>query len=167
MTDLADRTAVTVPTEVGQRPFDADNHYYEALDAFTRHLDPAWGPRTVQWAEVDGRKYHVVGGRISRAVVNPTFDPVARPGVLRDYFRGNPNGDDPIELLRARDRIDPAYRDRDARLATMDDHGLDKVWLFPTLGMVYEALLKDDPEAVCVTFRAFNRWLEEDWGLDY
>jgi predicted TIM-barrel fold metal-dependent hydrolase len=167
VTDLADRPAVTVPTEAGQRPFDADNHYYEALDAFTRHLDPAWGPRTVQWSEIDGRKYHVVGGRVSRAVVNPTFDPVAKPGVLRDYFRGNPNGDDPIELLRARDRIDPAYRDRDARLATMDDHGLDKVWLFPTLGMVYEALLKDDPEAVCVTFRAFNRWLEEDWGFDY
>ena len=25
--------------------FDADNHYYEALDAFTRHLDPTLGPR--------------------------------------------------------------------------------------------------------------------------
>ena len=25
--------------------FDADNHYYEALDAFTRHLDPKLGPR--------------------------------------------------------------------------------------------------------------------------
>ena len=24
--------------------FDADNHYYEALDAFTRHLDPKLGP---------------------------------------------------------------------------------------------------------------------------
>ena len=23
--------------------FDADNHYYEALDAFTRHLDPRSG----------------------------------------------------------------------------------------------------------------------------
>ena len=104
--------------------FDADNHYYEALDAFTRHLDPAWGPRTVQWAEIDDRKYHVVGGRVSRAVVNPTFDPVAKPGVLRDYFRGNPNGDNPIELLKARDRISPAYRDRDARVAQLDDHGL-------------------------------------------
>jgi hypothetical protein len=90
VTDLADSPAVTVPTEVGQRPFDADNHYYEALDAFTRHLDPAWGPRTIQWSEIDGRKYHVVGGKVSRAVVNPTFDPVAKPGVLRDYFRATP-----------------------------------------------------------------------------
>ena len=27
--------------------FDADNHYYEALDAFTRHLDPKLGSRIV------------------------------------------------------------------------------------------------------------------------
>jgi predicted TIM-barrel fold metal-dependent hydrolase len=147
------------------RPFDADNHYYEALDAFTRHLDPAWGPRTVQWAEIDGRRYHVVGGRVSRAVVNPTFDPVARPGVLKDYFRGNPDGADPLELLRARERIRPEYRDRDARLAAMDRHGLDKVWMFPTLGMVYEEELRHDPEAVTVTFSAFNRWVDEDWGF--
>ena len=100
------------------RPFDADNHYYEALDAFTRHLDPALGPRVIQWAEIDGRQYHVVGGKVSRAVVNPTFDPVAKPGVLADYFRGNPNNDNPLELLKARDRIRPEYRDRDARIAS-------------------------------------------------
>ena len=32
--------------------------------------------------------------------------------------------------------------------------------------MIYEEPLKDDPEAVCLTFRAFNRWLAEDWGFD-
>ena len=154
-------------TQPLDHPFDADNHYYEALDAFTRHLDPAWGPRTFQWAEIEGRKYNVLGGRVSRAVVNPTFDPVASPGVLKDYFRGNPNGDNPLDLLKARDRIKPEYRDRDARLATMDAHGLDKVWMFPTLGMVYEEELRHDPEAVAVLFRAFNRWVEEDWGFGH
>lgn len=149
------------------RPFDADNHYYEALDAFTRHLDPAWGPRTLEWAEINGRRYHVLGGKVSRAVVNPTFDPVASPGVLKDYFRGNPNGDNPLELLKARDRIKDEYRDRDARLATMDVHGLSKAWMFPTLGMVYEEELRHDPEAVTVLFTAFNRWVEEDWGFAY
>ena len=72
--------------------FDADNHYYEALDAVTRHLDPRVGPRTVQWAEINGRRYHVVGGRVSHAVVNPTFDPIAKAGAMHDYFRGNPDG---------------------------------------------------------------------------
>ena len=45
--------------------FDADNHYYEATDAFTRHLDPAMGSRVIQWCEIDGRRYHVIGGRVS------------------------------------------------------------------------------------------------------
>ena len=153
--------------ELGFPVFDCDNHYYEAVDAFTRHLDPRTGPRTIQWCEIDGRKYHVIGGRVSRAVVNPTFDPVALPGVLKDYFRGNPNGQNPIELLKQREPIRPAYRDRDARIATLDEHGLEACWMFPTLGMIYEQPLREDPWAVQQVFTAFNRWLEEDWGFAY
>ena len=149
------------------RPFDADNHYYEALDAFTRHLDPKRGPRTVQWATIDGRKYHVVAGKVSRAVVNPTFDPIAKAGAMHAYFRGNPEGKNPLEFLRAREPIPAEYRDRDARVKTLDAQGLEACWLFPTLGMLYEELLKHDVEAVCWTFQAFNRWLDEDWGLAY
>ena len=154
-----------VTEDLGYQPFDADNHYYEALDAFTRHLDPKLGPRVIQWAEIDGRKYHVIGGRVSRAVVNPTFDPVAKAGAMAEYFRGNPSGKLPHEYLTERERIRPEYRDRDARLRTMDEQGLEKVWLFPTLGMIYEELLKHDPEAVTMLFRSFNRWVAEDWGF--
>ncbi len=147
--------------------FDCDNHYYEALDAFTRHLDPRLGPRCVQWAGIGGRKYHVVGGRVSRAVVNPTFDPIAKPGALRAYFRGNPEKKSPVEFLREREPIPAAYRERDGRLCVMDAQGLESIWLFPTLGVLYEELLKHDTEAVTLTFRAFNQWLEEDWGFAY
>jgi len=147
--------------------FDADNHYYEALDAFTRHLDPKLGPRCVQWAEINGRQYHVVGGRVSHAVVNPTFDPIAKAGAMHDYFRGNPDGKSPLEFLRDREPIRPEYRDRDARLGVMDEFGLEKIWMFPTLGILYEELLKDDPGAVALSFKAFNRWLDEDWGCNY
>jgi len=47
----------------------------------------------------------------------------------------------------------------------MDEQGLEAVWLFPTLGVLYEEKLKHDTEALCTLFSAFNRWLEEDWGL--
>ncbi len=154
-------------TEVDHPVFDCDNHYYEALDAFTRHLDPALGPRCVQWSEIEGRRYQVVGGVVSRAVTNPTFDPIAKPGAMHDYFRGNPEGRNPLEFLADREPIRASYRNRDARLAEMDEQGLDKCWLFPTLGMLYEELLKDDPDAVCLTFEAFNRWLLDDWGFAY
>ncbi len=152
--------------ELGHGVFDADNHYYEAIDAFTRHLDPALGSRVIQWCEIDGRRYHVVGGRVSRAVTNPTFDPVAYPGALYDYFRGNPEGRNPMEFLAGREPIRPAYRDPQARLATLDEQGLAGALLFPTLGMIYEEPLSHDPEAVCLLFRAFNRWLVEDWGTN-
>ncbi len=154
-------------TELDYAAFDCDNHYYEALDAFTRHLDPALGPRAVQWCEIDGRKYHVVGGRVSRAVTNPTFDPIAKAGAMHDYFRGNPDGKAPLEFLREREPIRPEYREPEARLARMDEFGLEAVWLFPTLGVLYEELLKDDREALTATFTAFNRWVEEDWGFAY
>jgi predicted TIM-barrel fold metal-dependent hydrolase len=154
-------------TELDFGAFDADNHYYEAIDAFTRHLDPKLGPRILQWAEIDGRKYHVIGGRVSRAVVNPTFNPVSPAGAMSEYFRGNPSGRTPVEYLRQREAIRPEYRDRVERLRAMDAQGLDKIWLFPTLGMIYEELIKHDPVGVGIMFRAFNRWVEEDWGFAF
>jgi predicted TIM-barrel fold metal-dependent hydrolase len=74
-----------------------------------------------------------------------------------------------LEGLRERDPIAarPEYRDREARLALLDAQGLDAIWLFPTLGMLYEEMLKHDPGAVCLTYSAFNRWLDEDWGLTF
>ena len=153
--------------ELAYDAFDADNHYYEALDAFTRHLDPTLGPRCVQWCEIGGRRYQVVGGRVNRAVVNPTFDPISKAGAMHDFFRGNPDGKSPLEFLREREPIRPEYRDHDARLAVMDAQGLERVWMFPTLGVLYEEALKHDPEAVTLSFTAFNRWLDEDWGFNY
>jgi predicted TIM-barrel fold metal-dependent hydrolase len=153
--------------DLGHPVFDADNHYYEALDAFTRHLDPKLGPRVIQWSEIDGRRYHVIGGRVSRAVTNPTFDPVAFPGALHDYFRGNPDRRSPLEFLSRREPIRPAYRDPAARVVALDGQGLAGCLVFPTLGMIYEEPLSHDPEAVCHLFRAFNRWLSEDWPFNY
>ncbi len=148
------------------RAFDADHHYYEAEDAFIRHVPRAMHKRCMQWAEVNGRKRLLVGGRINRFIPNPTFDPVARPGILDEYFRGrNPEGEDIRTLFRDLLPIDPCYRDRDARLAQLDAQQLEGCFLFPTLGVGMEESLKHDPPAAVAAFRGFNRWLEEDWGF--
>ena len=150
------------------RIFDADNHYYEAEDAFTRHIDPKLARRAVQWAMLDGRKTLLVGGKVNRFIPNPTFDPVAKPGCLEQYFRGkNPKALSMRELFGELEPINPAYRKRDERLAVMDAQGIEKTFLFPTLGVGMEEALRGDPEALCAAFRAFNRWLDEDWGLAY
>ena len=41
--------AATDLTAPAPRPFDADNHYYEALDAFSRRI-VGWAPRGLQAA---------------------------------------------------------------------------------------------------------------------
>ncbi len=116
--------------------FDADNHYYEHEDAFTRYIDRKMAKRAVQWVELNGRKRIIVGGKLDAFIPNPTFDPITEPGVLEDYFRGvNQEGRSMAELFAG--RIVPLpkeYRDRDARLAMMDQQGLEGAILFPTLG---------------------------------
>jgi predicted TIM-barrel fold metal-dependent hydrolase len=147
--------------------FDADNHYYEARDAFTRHLPPKMAERTVTEVTINGRVRHLIGGQLNHAVTNPTFDPVSKPGALYAYFRGNPDGKDLRALLSDAEPIRPEYREPAARISVMDAQQIEAAWLFPTLGVMYEEALKHDPEAVGVTFRSFNRWLAEDWGLDH
>ena len=73
--------------------FDCDNHYYEALDAFTRHIEPKIRKRGDAVGQVNGKQRLLVGGKINRFIPNPTFDPVSKPGALDEYFRGrNPAG---------------------------------------------------------------------------
>ena len=49
----------------------------------------------------------------------------------------------------------------------MDAQGLERVFLFPTLGVGMEESMKGEPEVLVGAFRAFNRWLDEDWGLSF
>ncbi len=154
-------------SELGYAAFDADNHYYEALDAFTRHVPPEMQARCVQWVEMDGRKHHLVGGKLAHAVKNPTWDPILMPGAMYGFFRGNLDGKSLMEMMRKREPLPDYYMDPDARLKKMDEQELEAMWLFPTLGVLYEELLKHDTEAVLTLFRGFNRWLDEDWGVAY
>jgi predicted TIM-barrel fold metal-dependent hydrolase len=147
--------------------FDFDNHYYESEDAFTRHLDPKLANRCVRWAEIGGRRRLLVGGRLNSYVANPTFDPVAKPGSLYEWYRGNPEQKTIVEAFGELEPIRAEYREREARLAVMDRQGISGVLLFPTLGVGLEDALRDDPAAAVHSFRAFNRWLDEDWGYSY
>ncbi|MCH2171761.1 amidohydrolase [Myxococcota bacterium] len=148
--------------------FDGDNHYYEAEDAFTRHMDRRMQQRCMQWAEVNGRKNLLVAGKVNRFIPNPTFDPVAKPGCLDDYYQGKNEGGASIkEAFGDLEPIRPEYRDRDARIRVMDEQGVEGALFFPTLGVGMEEALYPDGEAIHAAFKAFNRWLDEDWGFAY
>ncbi len=99
-------------------PIDADNHYYEPLDAFTRHLDPKYKQRGVQ-VVTDERQHAqlLIGGRVNRFIPNPTFDPIIVPGCLDLLFRGQiPDDVDPRTLMQV-EPLRPEYQDRDERVA--------------------------------------------------
>jgi predicted TIM-barrel fold metal-dependent hydrolase len=148
-------------------PIDADNHYYEPLDAFTRHLDPAYRDRGVR-AVTEGKRTHLLmGGRVNRFVPNPTFDPIIVPGCLDSMFRGQiPDGVDPRSLMKV-EPLKADYQNRDQRVAVTRRQGLGAVFLFPTLGCGVEEALKHDVPATMASLSAFNRWLEDDWGYAY
>ena len=154
---------VNIVNYVDQVVFDSDNHYYEAEDAFTRHLPRAMAKRCVQWADVGGRRRLLIGGRLDAFIPNPTFDPVGKPGALQDFFKGKA-GTDVRSAFGELEPIRPEYRDRERRLAVMDAQGLDGAWLFPTLGVGVEEALRHDGPAAMAAFTAFNEWLHDDWG---
>jgi len=149
------------------RPIDADNHYYESLDAFTRHLPKDFKRRGVRPVQSGKRVELLIGDRVNRFVPNPTFDPIIVAGCLDQFFRGQtPEGQDRSKLMQVEPlRIE--YRDRDARLGIADEQGLDAVLLFPTLGCGVEEALRNDVPATMASLSAFNRWLEDDWGFSY
>jgi len=148
-------------------PVDADNHYYEPLDAFTRHLDKRFKQRGVRPVQDGKHTELVIGGRVNRFIPNPTFDPIIVPGCLDPLFRGQiPEGVDPRSLMQV-EPLREEYRDRDKRIEVVTSQGLDAVLLFPTLGCGVEEALKGDVDATMASVSAFNRWLEDDWGFSY
>lgn len=150
------------------KAIDVDNHYYETIDAFTRHLDKKFRRRGVQMYS-DGRHTQaIIGDRVNRFIPNPTFDPIIVPGCLDLLFRGEiPEGVDPASLMQV-EKLDlrPEYQDRDARVAVIDSQGIETVIMFPTFGCGVEEALKADVEATMASLHAFNLWLDEDWGFD-
>jgi predicted TIM-barrel fold metal-dependent hydrolase len=153
-------------TGLGYDAVDADHHYYERLDAFTRHLDPKFAERGVQVLQKGKRAYLVVGGKVNRFIPNPTFDPIIEAGCIELLFRGEiPDGVDPRTLMKVEPLSQhPEYQDRAAREAMAERQGLAHALLFPTLGCGIEEALKHDVPATMASLEAFNRWLEDDWG---
>jgi predicted TIM-barrel fold metal-dependent hydrolase len=153
--------------ELGYRAIDADNHYYETVDACTRHLDKEFRERGVQVVQQGTHTLLLAGGRKFRFIPNPTFDPIIVAGCMDVMFRGQiPEGVDPRSLMKL-EPLRAEYQNRDARLAVMDEQDLETILMFPTLACGIEQALRDDIPATMATLRAFNRWLDEDWGFSF
>jgi predicted TIM-barrel fold metal-dependent hydrolase len=147
--------------------FDADNHLYEPEDALTKHL-PKEYQDIVQYVQVNGRTKIALRGQISNYIPNPTFSVVAKPGAWEEYFKyGNPDGKSKRELFGEPMKSIPAFFEPAPRLELMNELGIDRSLMFPTLASLIEERLRDDPVAIHVIIHALNEWLDEVWGFNY
>ena len=147
--------------------FDCDNHLYETQDALTRYL-PKQYAGAIQYVQVNGRTKIAIRGQISEYIPNPTFEVVARPGAMEDYFKhGNPEGKTRREIFGEPMRAIPAFREPAPRLALMDELGVQRSLMFPTLASLVEERMRDDPELIHAVTHALNQWLHEEWSFNY
>jgi predicted TIM-barrel fold metal-dependent hydrolase len=152
---------------VGFPIFDADNHFYETRDALTKHLPPE-RQGAIQYVEVDGRTKIAVRGLITDFIPNPTFERIGRPGAQEQYFKhGNPEGKSQRELIGRGIDCPPAFRSAPARLALMDEQGIDYALMMPTLVSLVEERMREDPDLCADVIHAFNQWMVEEWPFVY
>ncbi len=147
--------------------FDADNHMYETKEALTKFLPERYA-RAIRYVEIAGRTKILVQGHLSEFIPNPTFDVVARPGAEEDFYRrGNPDGKTRREIFGEPIRAIPAFREPAPRLELMDQQGLERTLMFPTLASLVEERLRDDPQATHAVIHALNEWMYETWQFNY
>ncbi len=147
--------------------FDADNHFYETRDALTKFLPDRY-KNLVRYVEIDGRTKIMVKDRVSNYIPNPTFEYVARPGAWEEYYRhGNPDGLSIKEYSGRSVQSPPGFREPAPRLELMDELGIDRTLMFPTLASLIEERLRDDPEAMHVVIHSLNQWIYETWQFNY
>jgi predicted TIM-barrel fold metal-dependent hydrolase len=166
-------------------PIDADNHYYEAEDAFLRYADDEV-KGFIRWFQDGKRRRLVFGDHVSFEPGNPTFSPVAKPGAYHQRLKELAAGE-PRETAGTKARssvasasdltlggmygelepIRPEYRDRATRLQVMGEQGIERCFMFPTLGDSVEGMFLSNIVMGYKAFHAFNQWLDEDWGFNH
>jgi predicted TIM-barrel fold metal-dependent hydrolase len=153
--------------------FDADNHMYEATDAFTKYLPEEYSG-LIKYVDVNGRTKIAIKNKISEYIPNPTFTKVAPPGAQELEFKlKNPDSmtkaDKEAQLAPPPKYIEspPAFFEPEARIMMMDEQGIDRAMMWPTLASLLEERLTDDPVATHVVIHALNQWMHEQWTFNF
>jgi hypothetical protein len=110
----------------------------------------------------------MIRGTVSEYIPNPTFEVVARPGAQEEYFRnGNPEGKSYREVIGEPMRSIPAFQHPEPRIEVMNELGVDRSLMFPTLASLLEERMRDDPELTHAAIHSLNEWMYEEWQFNY
>ena len=154
------------PTRLGYELVDADNHYYEPYDAFTRYLDPAFADRVDQRAggrQGPGKLYF--GDRQFRYMRVIQTDYIGAPGSLRRMLDDMDNQEGFVhkEIIRGWDY--PDMMQRDPRIAKMDSQGVRGGLMLGTMMLAAENELHDDVPALYANIRVLQQVARRRVGL--
>ena len=130
---------------------DADSHLYETRDLWAtrtdaRHRDVAL--RIVD--DANGYAWLTIGDRAIEVLGVHDPGDVSQSGTFRQRLEA---GQPP---LRPYDTMPADFFDVGARLATLDEFGIDASIVFGNCAIMWEHALWDDPEATLVNMRAWN-----------
>jgi len=146
--------------------FDADNHYYEPEDCFTRHVPSNRIDDAIRVVdEADGTSRVMAGDVPFTFLTDPFGGTGAKPGSLREMLQQMKAGTPVDENTAIESRWQPPYQNQDARIALLDEQGVDACVMFPTFGVCVEHCIRTDAERTWLNLRSFNRWLLDDWGF--
>jgi predicted TIM-barrel fold metal-dependent hydrolase len=153
--------------DLGYRLIDADHHYYEPYDCFTRFIEPKFADRAINVrVDAKGRGKLYFGDRQFRYMRVIQTDYIGAPGSLRSMLDDQDSQDGFVhrEIIRGWDF--PEMMQRAPRLALMDQEGVQAGLMLGTAMLQAENELHDDVPALYANIRSYNRWLDEEWGFN-
>ena len=139
---------------------DCDQHHFEPADTWARYCDPNKRDLAIT-IEPDELGYWWVmnrhlGRKVTYAWISVPEDDFASMGAVRKRcYDGLPS-----EIDYARD-LPASYHDPTARIAKLDEWGIDETLLIPNWTLIWERSLGDDLEVCRVNMAAWNRYAIE------
>jgi len=146
------------PADLPRIPYpgvvDADGHILEPPDLWERYLEPQYRDRAVRIRKDErGLEYLEINGQPSKMVRNGA---PATMGVM-DQLAGIEYKREPTGLGYV-DNASFGSMDTKERLKRLDIENLERAFLYPTLGLLWETECEDLELSVAYA-RAYNRWI--------
>lgn len=130
---------------------DADGHILEPLDAWEKYIDPAYRDRALRVRRHDGREVLELDGKPSRFFDIRTLTGLGAMGKssqeIAELMEQSYPGNAPFGSMDPKERV-----------ALLDQEGIAKAILYPSLGLTWECEL-EDAELSLAYAQAYNRWL--------
>ena len=130
---------------------DADGHVLEPADTWERYIDPAYRDRALRISKHDGREVLELNGKPSRFFDIRLLN--ALGGMGKDAAEIEQMLEAPYPSSAPFGSMDPKER-----MALMDQEGIAKAILYPSLGLTWECEV-DDIALSLAYAQAYNRWI--------